>query len=99
MSFNWKLNFQGYIDGAVESGYRVANEILHNSFRNISNVKVDYESTYYHQEELVKKNTLARKQQKNSGCCIWKSLIYILLAVSLIFLVLNYSCCFKKFIF
>ena len=42
--------WQGYMDGAVESGERAANEILYDMFKDDESVKVDFEKTYYYQK-------------------------------------------------
>jgi monoamine oxidase len=47
--------WQGYMDGAVESGERVANEVLYTLYKNDPSVRVDYEKTFYFQKELIKK--------------------------------------------
>ncbi|RNA10385.1 putative flavin-containing monoamine oxidase A [Brachionus plicatilis] len=46
--------WQGYMDGAVESGERAANEVLYTLYNNDANVKVDYKKTYYYHKELTK---------------------------------------------
>ena len=44
--------WQGYMDGAVETGERVANEILYVMFAGCDkSVKIDYEKTYFYQKE------------------------------------------------
>lgn len=45
--------WQGYMDGAVESGERAANEILYALYKSDPDIKVDYEKTYYYQKELT----------------------------------------------
>ena len=43
--------WQGYMDGAVESGERAANEILYKLYNGDNSVKVDFEKTYYYQSQ------------------------------------------------
>jgi hypothetical protein len=43
------------MDGAVESGERVANEVLYALFNGDKSVKVDYEKTFYYHRELIRK--------------------------------------------
>ena len=60
--------WQGYMDGAVESGERAAHEVL---FRlNDPLVKYDYTKTFYHQRETTKKN-LALVEAKEKKACSW----------------------------
>jgi monoamine oxidase len=48
--------WQGYMDGAAESGERAANEVLHKLFKvSDSTIKIDYDKTYYYQKSLAKK--------------------------------------------
>ncbi len=47
-------SWMGYMDGAVESGERVVNEVLHDLFGINSKIKVDYEKTFYAQQENVR---------------------------------------------
>jgi hypothetical protein len=47
--------WQGYMDGAVESGERVAHEVMYNLYRNDPTVKINYEKTYYYHKELTQK--------------------------------------------
>lgn len=44
------VHWQGYIDGAVESGERAANEVLFDLFREDKSV-YEYEKTYYYQKQ------------------------------------------------
>lgn len=44
--------WQGYMDGAVESGERVANEILYKLFSEDESIKIDFEKTYYYQKNV-----------------------------------------------
>lgn len=57
--------WQGYMDGAVQSGERVANEVLYSMFANNesirSRIKIDYEKTYYYQREQIEKLDKADK--------------------------------------
>jgi hypothetical protein len=46
------IEWQGYMDGAVESGERAANEVLFTMFNDKS--KIDYKKTYYYQKEELK---------------------------------------------
>lgn len=55
-------SWQGYMDGAVESGERVANEILYKMFGDSDkSVPVDYEKTFYYQENLKPKLDILSK--------------------------------------
>ncbi len=55
----------GYMDGAVESGERAANEVLHSLFGLNSKVQVDYDKTYYGQREyLANLNRIDSKRVK-----------------------------------
>jgi hypothetical protein len=47
------LQWQGYMDGAVESGERCANEIVHDLFKE-SGTQCDFNKTYYGQTLLAK---------------------------------------------
>ena len=56
---------QGYMDGAIESGERVANEILYVLYANTDkaqSIKIDYEKTFYHQREFI--NAVEANQAK-----------------------------------
>jgi monoamine oxidase len=60
--------WQGYMDGAVESGYRVANEILFDLSKSgggNKDIKVDYEHTYYFQEDEIKKGKVESLRRAN----------------------------------
>jgi hypothetical protein len=50
----------GYMDGAVESGERAANEILYLLFKGDNSIKCDYEKTYYFHREKLKFNSTFR---------------------------------------
>ena len=43
--------WQGYMDGAIESGERAANEVLYQMFKDEKEVSYEYEKTYYYQCE------------------------------------------------
>ena len=47
--------WQGYMDGAIESGERAANEVLFGLYGLEAGVRVDYEKTYYSQKEEIEK--------------------------------------------
>lgn len=50
--------WQGYMDGAVESGERCANEVLYRLFDlSDKSVQIDYSKTYYHMREESRKAT------------------------------------------
>lgn len=49
------LHWQGYIDGAAESGVRAANEVLYRLSQSDSSVVCDYDKTYYFQCEQLKR--------------------------------------------
>lgn len=69
------IEWQGYMDGAVESGERVANEVLYTLYPNDRSILVEYEKTYYHQKEEEKKISLL--EAKSNSCsltCLAKTL-------------------------
>jgi hypothetical protein len=51
------------MDGAVESGERVANEVLYALFNGDKSVHVDYEKTYYFHRELIRKIEANQEKQ------------------------------------
>ena len=52
-------NWQGYMDGAIESGIRAANEVAYCFSETNKNIKFDYSKTYYAQnEEIVRLKSL-----------------------------------------
>lgn len=57
--------WQGYMDGAVESGQRAAYEVLYAMFGDSNEMKVDFKKTYYSQkvkiDEIVRKNNKLRR--------------------------------------
>ena len=57
--------WQGYLDGAIESGERVANEVLYSLFHSdlTSTIKIDYEKTYYHHRDQIRE-IVARQETK-----------------------------------
>ncbi len=59
--------WQGYMDGAVESGYRVANEILYDLSKNDPSIKADYEKTYYHQRKEIERTKIERIENKKKN--------------------------------
>ena len=68
------------MDGAVESGDRVANEVLYNMYKDDSSIEIDYTKTYYHQRAESKKAALANeKAKKNADLC--KSILKYSVAV------------------
>ena len=59
------------MDGAIESGERVANEILYSMYANTEKsktIQIDYEKTFYHHEDLInvanKKQTQVKPYQR-----------------------------------
>lgn len=48
--------WNGYMDGAIQSGERVMNEVLYKLYENEKKhqVRVDFEKTYYYQEKYIK---------------------------------------------
>ena len=46
--------WQGYMDGAIESAERAANEVLYQMFKDEKEVSYEYEKTYYYQCEQAK---------------------------------------------
>jgi hypothetical protein len=50
------------MDGAVQSGERVANEVLYSLFAGDKSVYVEYEKTFYHHRDLIRK--IEEKQEK-----------------------------------
>ena len=74
--------WQGYMDGAVESGNRVANEILYDLSKSNSVIKADYEKTYYYQQKLIKKAKIERIIKKNESTKVNNSAFYFLLLIS-----------------
>ena len=51
------------MDGAVQSGERVANEVLYSMYANTEKsktIQIDYEKTFYHQRDLI--NAIEAKQ-------------------------------------
>ena len=57
--------WQGYMDGAAESGIRAANEVLYKFHDTNDKIEYDYEKTYYFQRE----ENLRLKEPK-TGCSI-----------------------------
>lgn len=56
------------MDGAVQSGERVANEVLYSMYANTEKsktIKIDYEKTFYHQKDLI--NAIEEKQAKEKA--------------------------------
>ncbi len=45
--------WQGYMDGAIESGERAANELLYSIHGDFSSIKIDYEKTFYYQKKQI----------------------------------------------
>ena len=69
--------WQGYMDGAVESGERAAHEILYRLFSNDNQVKFDFKKTYYYQKQNSKKNLIANENKSRSKFSFLKSLFQI----------------------
>jgi monoamine oxidase len=57
--------WQGYMDGAVESGIRAANEVIYSVYRDEPGIACDYEKTYYYQDEITRK--AVNESRKRSG--------------------------------
>ena len=77
--------WQGYMDGAIESGERVANEVLYKMFQDDKCVEYEYEKTYYYQRDEAKKLKV-----KSSSCqisCFFKILapLFLLAAFFIMF--------------
>jgi len=80
--------WQGYMDGAVESGERCANEVLYRLFDLNNKIKVDYTKTYYYQKEQSAK--IMEKNNNVSASKSWTSQLFkISFAVGLTCLVLS----------
>lgn len=66
--------WQGYMDGAIQSGQRVANECLYAMYGNLGlrHVQIDYSKTYYHQRDLIR--AIEDKQKKGkTGLKLYES--------------------------
>lgn len=61
------LKWQGYMDGAAESGIRAANEVLFKFHETNEKIQFDYEKTYYFQCEETKKE----REVEASGSECW----------------------------
>ena len=62
--------WQGYMDGAAESGERVANEILCTLYKHDASIEKDFTKTYYHQKassEAIKNAELTSKKWFSIG--------------------------------
>ena len=83
------IEWQGYMDGAVESGERAANEILYTLYPNDRSIFVEYEKTYYHQRDEEKKIALleAKSQMSCSLTCLANGFVIISLILGGLYLV------------
>lgn len=77
----------GYIDGAVESGERVANEVLFSLYADDSGkeFKIDYEKTYYYQKSLVESSLSSSKKSKSSSSKLMTQLFNACLFLFILF--------------
>jgi hypothetical protein len=80
--------WQGYMDGAIESGERVANEVLYAMYGKNATIQIDYEKTFYAQREEINRMKKAEKEKHSSSWSTWIKLsslasAAILLAFSL----------------
>lgn len=57
--------WQGYMDGAVESGIRAANEVIYSAYKDEPGVTYDYEKTYFYHDEITRK--VVNDNRKRSG--------------------------------
>jgi hypothetical protein len=78
------------MDGAIESGERVANEIIYTLFKDDKSVKCDYEKTYYaHKEQIEEMKRLDEKRLARSRllCNLSKFLVKsaVLVGLSAVF--------------
>jgi hypothetical protein len=84
--------WNGYMDGAIQSGERAANEILFAMLGNFSKCNIDYEKTFYFQkkqiEDMMKKNN--QRRFKLSLTLVSKYIIYIVLILFSFYFILNY---------
>ncbi len=64
--------WQGYMDGAIESGERAANEVLYSLFGNFTSIKIDYEKTFYFQKRYIDK---IERQNKSNGLRVSLSML------------------------
>ena len=87
--------WQGYIDGAAESGERAANEVLHKMKSQLPTAHVDYEKTYYYQQEQMVKSYAANNQDDSSWFNFFTksffsfALVLLLVFYSFVFFKLN----------
>jgi monoamine oxidase len=85
--------WQGYMDGAVESGYRVANEILYDLSKIDPNIKADYEKTYYHQRKEIERAKIERIENKKRNLKVRgleNTLVYFIIISLLTVLLYNF---------
>ena len=54
---------KGYMDGAIESGERAANEVIYSLYGNFTSIKIDYEKTFYFQKHYIE----SVKKRNNSN--------------------------------
>ncbi|RNA27769.1 putative flavin-containing monoamine oxidase A [Brachionus plicatilis] len=52
--------WQGYMDGAIQSGERAANEVLYVLFKDDRSIDYDYENTFYFHNEMNRKNSISK---------------------------------------
>lgn len=80
--------WQGYIDGAAESGIRAANEVLFQLNRHFDmSIKFDLEKTYYFQSEEAKENKLASE----NGFSLFDFCFGLFFSALMLLMVLGYS--------
>jgi monoamine oxidase len=80
--------WQGYMDGAVESGIRVASEILYDSYSHLDNLKDNlhslYQKTYYYQmDELKRYREKHMSKNSNNSIFMFVFLLFLALAIGL----------------
>jgi len=83
--------WQGYLDGAAESGIRAANEVLYRmSDMGDSKAKHDYEKTYYFQREKAAK----LREEETNRFSFFDIGFPVGLSMMLVFMILVYVCVF-----
>ena len=74
--------WQGYMDGAIESGIRVANEVAYCFNKTNPNVKFDFTKTYYFQNEEIHRLKFLNNQ--STGFSFRRRYVLIAASVSII---------------
>ena len=85
------VKWQGYIDGAAESGIRAANEVLFNLSRKDSQVTFDYQKTYYFQCEEVQRQKQKEYDQLTLFdilFCSMNAIVFVLIIFFYIYVIL-----------